>query len=80
MVKREPEAHGFRVTDIKRVNRKEFDVVAVKNDVIFNFPCKNNWIDLRRIESDSSSFVKLTNVSSRNTGGRWPRRKDGRIS
>ena len=26
------------------------DVVAVKIDVIFNFQCKNNWIDLGSLE------------------------------
>jgi hypothetical protein len=59
MVKRELGAHGFKVTDIKRINRKEFDVVAVRNDVIFNFQCKNNWIDLGGLESDRVSFVKF---------------------
>ena len=58
-MKRELEAHNFRVEDIKRINRKGSTLWAVKNDVIFNFQCKNNWIDLRRIESDSSSFVKF---------------------
>jgi hypothetical protein len=53
------ETHGFIVSDIKRINRKEFDVVAVKNDVIFNFQCKNNWIDLGRLESDREHFVKF---------------------
>lgn len=59
MVKRELEAHCFDVTDIKRINRKEFDVVAVRNDVIFNFQCKNNWIDLGRLERDRVAFVKF---------------------
>jgi hypothetical protein len=59
MVKRELETRSFRVTDIKRINRKEFDVVAVRNDVIFNFQCKNNWIDLGRLESDRAYFVKF---------------------
>jgi hypothetical protein len=53
------EAHGFDVPDIKRINRKEFDVIAVKNGVIFNLQCKNNWIDLGRLEADRESFVKL---------------------
>lgn len=59
MVKRELKARGFDVTDIKRINRKEFDVVAVKNGVIFNLQCKNNWIDLGRLEADGELFVKL---------------------
>lgn len=49
---------GFAVTGIKRVNRKEFDVVAVRNGTIFNFQCKNNWIDLRKVEEDRARFVR----------------------
>jgi hypothetical protein len=50
--------HGFEVTDIKRINRKEFDVVAVRSDVIFNLQCKNNWIDLSALESDRKLFLR----------------------
>lgn len=57
MIKRELEKKAFNVTDIKRINRKEFDVVAVKDGVIFNLQCKNNWIDLNRLEKDKDSFV-----------------------
>src|SRR3546814_6976980 len=35
-----------------RINRQEFDVVTVLGDVIHNFQCKNNWIDLGKLESD----------------------------
>jgi hypothetical protein len=45
-------AHGFTVTGIKRINRAEFDVVTTRGDTIYNFQCKNNWIDLSRLESD----------------------------
>ncbi|MGH2199034.1 hypothetical protein ACQ1Z2_15920, partial [Enterococcus faecalis] len=56
MVKRDLSAMGFQVTDVKRINRKEFDVVAVHRDVIYNFQCKNNWIDLAKVESDRALF------------------------
>jgi hypothetical protein len=45
-------AYGFRMTNITRINRQEFDVVTVLGDVIHNFQCKNNWIDLGKLESD----------------------------
>jgi len=69
MVKRDLSAMGFQVTDVKRINRKEFDVVAVHRDVIYNFQCKNNWIDLAKVESDRALFVRynrsLTNYYRR---------------
>lgn len=46
------------MTDIKRINRKEFDVVATHDGVVYNFQCKNNWIDLAKIEADRSLFVR----------------------
>lgn len=32
--------------DVKRINRKEFDVVCVKDDCIYNFQCKNNSVSV----------------------------------
>ena len=49
MVRRDLSGMGFQVTDIKRINRKEFDVVATHGGVIYNFQCKNNWIDLLKL-------------------------------
>jgi Holliday junction resolvase len=69
MVKRDLDRMGFMVTDIKRINRKEFDVVATRGDVIFNIQCKNNWIDLSKIEAERALFIRynrsLTNYYSR---------------
>ena len=37
--------YGFEVRDdCKRIQRKEFDVVCVKDGTIYNFQCKNNFI------------------------------------
>ena len=58
MVKGDLSAMGFNVTDIRRINRKEFDVVTTYGEVIYNFQCKNNWIDLAKIESDRALFVR----------------------
>lgn len=69
MVKRDLSALGFHVTDIKRINRKEFDVVTTHRGAIYNFQCKNNWIDLSKVESDRALFVRynrsLTNYYRR---------------
>lgn len=58
MVARDLRLMGFDVTDIKRINRKEFDVVCTLGDVIYNFQCKNNWIDLAKVEADRALFVR----------------------
>jgi len=49
---------GFTVTDIKRVGHAEFDVVATLDGVIYNVQCKNNLVDLNRVESDVKRFVR----------------------
>ena len=42
--------YGFDVKDdCKRIERKEFDVVCVKNGTIYNFQCKNNYINVSTI-------------------------------
>jgi Holliday junction resolvase len=56
MIKKELSEKGFNVMDITRINRKEFDVVTTKDNVIHNFQCKNNSIDLSLIESKPKSF------------------------
>lgn len=58
MVARDLRRMGFQVTDTKRINRKEFDVVCTRRGVIYNFQCKNNWIDLAKVEADRPLFVR----------------------
>lgn len=58
MVARDLRRIGFEVTEIKRINRKEFDVVATCGDIIYNFQCKNNWIDLAKVEADRALFAR----------------------
>ena len=57
-VKAELRRQGFDVTDIKRVGHAEFDVVATLEGVIYNLQCKNNLVDLNRVESDVKRFVR----------------------
>lgn len=49
-IKEELAAQGFEIADIKRINRKEFDVVATLRGVIYNIQCKNNMIDYSQVE------------------------------
>lgn len=49
---------GFSVSDAKRIERKEFDVVATKDGIIYNVQCKNNLIDLARMEENPSLFAR----------------------
>ena len=55
----------FTLTGIKRLNRKEFDVVAVRDGVIFNIQCKNNLVDLSRLEADVALFVRYNRARVR---------------
>ena len=42
--------YGFEVQkDCKRIERKEFDVVCVKGGTIYNFQCKNNYMNVSYI-------------------------------
>lgn len=43
-VRQELEAQGYQLTTIKRIKRKEFDVVAIRDNVVFNVQCKNNLV------------------------------------
>ncbi|WP_157108197.1 hypothetical protein [Azoarcus olearius] len=52
------EKQGFFVSDVKRIERKEFDVVATKDCVIYNVQCKNNLVDLTRMEENPSLFAR----------------------
>lgn len=58
-------AQGFDVTEIKRVGRAEFDVVATLDGVIYNVQCKNNLVDLNWIKADVRRFVRYNDFLAR---------------
>lgn len=58
MVKDRLSAQGFAVQDIKRINRREFDVVTVRDGVIWNVQCKNNFLDLSTVDADAHRFAR----------------------
>ncbi|MBR7745143.1 hypothetical protein [Undibacterium baiyunense] len=49
---------GFTIQEIVRIDRQEFDVVTIQNGVIWNVQCKNNFIDLDRVDMDATSFAR----------------------
>lgn len=52
---------GFEVMDITRIKRQEFDVITVKGGKIYNFQCKNNLIDISRVQNDAKMTVRWNN-------------------
>lgn len=57
-VKKALSQQGFVIHDIKRIEGREFDVVATKKNVIYNIQCKNNLLDLSRMEQNPKLFVR----------------------
>jgi hypothetical protein len=46
------EKKGFMPTHITRINYQEFDLITIKNNQVYNFQCKNNLIDISRVNND----------------------------
>ncbi|TCR80895.1 hypothetical protein [Rhizobium sp. BK376] len=51
-------SQGFELQALTRVGRAEFDVVTVKNGVIWNVQCKNNFVHLEKVDSDAERFAR----------------------
>lgn len=49
---------GFSIQQVKRIQYQEFDVIAVKDGVIYNVQCKNNLLDLTRMEQNQKLFLR----------------------
>lgn len=58
VVKGALEKQGFIVQNIVRINRQEFDVVSLRDGIIWNVQCKNNFVDLARVDSDAVAFAR----------------------
>ncbi len=52
------EAVGFAPTPVRRIERKEFDVVMTRDGAIHNFQCKNTSIDNRLIEGQPARYAR----------------------
>lgn len=57
-VKRALREQGFEVSDVRRIDRREFDVLALKDGILFNIQCKNNLVDLTKLEAEREKFVR----------------------
>lgn len=64
-VKDELTRQGFAVQPIKRIRRKEFDVVATQDGVIFNVQCKNNLVDPSWLDLDAARFIRTNRTLER---------------
>lgn len=51
--------YGFDVKKIKRIQQKEFDVITVKDECVYNFQCKNNIIDVMSVGVDYKIIGRL---------------------
>ncbi|MDO8771038.1 MAG: hypothetical protein Q7K57_20485 [Burkholderiaceae bacterium] len=58
VVKERLSEQGFAVQDIKRINRREFDVVTVMDGIVWNIQCKNNFVDLATVDTDARRFAR----------------------
>jgi len=55
------QSNGFKLTNITRINRKEFDVITIRNNKIYNFQCKNNFIDISRVDYNYKLIARYNN-------------------
>jgi len=53
------EAKGYKPTGITRINHKEFDLITIKDNKVFNFQCKNNYIDISRVNNDYKTIGRF---------------------
>lgn len=57
-LKQQLPALGFEVLGFKRIDHKEFDVVARREGVLYNFQCKNVRLDRDLMETNLRQFVR----------------------
>ena len=53
------EKKGYAPTNITRINHKEFDLITIKDNKVYNFQCKNNYIDISRVNYDYKLIGRL---------------------
>lgn len=63
-VSEELERQGFALTPIKRINHKEFDVVTTRDGAIFNVQCKNNMVDVTKLEANVRLLARYNRARS----------------
>lgn len=58
VVKNRLTEQGFAVQHIRRISRREFDVVTVFEGVVGNVQCKNNFVELANVDADARRFAR----------------------
>ncbi|MBM0206091.1 hypothetical protein JNW90_26050 [Micromonospora sp. STR1s_5] len=56
------EKAGFVIAEVRRIQRREFDVITTRDGVIHNFQCKNTFIDGRLIEGQPARYARVNNA------------------
>lgn len=56
---------GFQVSNTRRINRQEFDVIAIRSGTIYNLQCKNNAVDLSSISNSPRGFARYNRYLDR---------------
>lgn len=64
-IRNELTLQGFAVQSTKRIDHKEFDVIATRDSVIFNVQCKNNLVDPSWIDLDPARYVRTNRTLER---------------
>jgi hypothetical protein len=49
---------GFVYQEITRIDHKEFDVITVRDGVIWNVQCKNNFMNLARVDCHAKRYAR----------------------
>lgn len=57
------EPAGFQIEDVRRIDRREFDVVTTKGGVIHNFQCKNSFLDGRLIGAAPARYARINTAA-----------------
>ncbi|WP_316859490.1 hypothetical protein [uncultured Cohaesibacter sp.] len=64
-IKNELVKQGFKILPVKRIKRKEFDVIATRDNVCFNVQCKNNLVDPSWVDLNPKRFIKTNRILER---------------
>ena len=59
------EEYGYAPTNITRINHKEFDLITIRNNKVYNFQCKNNFIDISRVDYNYKLIGKFNRLLCR---------------
>lgn len=56
------ENYGYVPTNITRINHKEFDLITLKNEAVYNFQCKNNYFPVSNVSMEYKLLARLNRL------------------